>query len=306
MSAADSHGILIVDKPGGCTSHDVAARVRRLAGQRRVGHAGTLDPMASGVLVVLLGQATRLSEYLLRHDKAYTAEVRLGQTTDTDDAEGQIIASSTEPLPAREQVEAALAGLRGEIQQTPPIYAAIKIQGQPAYRRARRGEVLALPARTVTIHRLTLVAWEPPCLTLDVACSAGVYVRSLARDLGQTLGCGAHLAGLRRTRSGPFGIEQATPLDELLAQDAGRAWQRHLLPLDAGLPEMDAWRLTDEESRRLRWGQSIAGPTMQTPLARAYDEAGALLAIVERDSESGLWHPKKVLTYTRDEDATDP
>jgi tRNA pseudouridine55 synthase len=305
MNAGDISGILIVDKPGGYTSHDVVARTRKLAGQRRVGHAGTLDPLASGVLIVLLGQATRLSEYLLRHDKAYTAVVRLGQSTDTDDAEGQVIASSTEPLPTRAQAEAALAGLRGAIQQTPPIYAAIKLHGQPAYQRARRGEALALSARPVTIHRLELVAWEPPQVTLAVECSAGAYVRSLARDLGLALGCGAHLTALRRTRSGPFGLDQAIALDDLLALAAERAWTRRLLPLDAGLADLDAWQLDAEESRRLRWGQKIAGPALRTPLARAYDEAGALLGIVELDSESGLWHPKKVLINTQEDDATD-
>jgi len=304
MSAREVSGILIVDKPSGYTSHDVVALMRRLAGQRRVGHAGTLDPLATGVLVLLLGQATRLSEYLLRHDKAYRAVVQFGQARDTDDADGRVLAIHQGPLPSRAAIEAALPALRGAIQQMPPAYAAIKIAGQPAYRRARRGENVSMPARSVQVYRLELVEWETPRAVLEVECSAGVYVRSLARDLGNALGCGAFLAGLTRTRSGPFSLDQAAALDDLLAQAEGGAWRERLLPLDAGLADWDALYLTQEESRRLMWGQGISRPAAGTALARAYDAAGAFMAIVEFDVTAGLWRPQKVLTGVQDANAT--
>jgi tRNA pseudouridine55 synthase len=193
---AGVRGILLLDKPSGPTSHDMVYAVRRGAREKRVGHAGTLDPLATGLLVLCLGSATRLSEYLAGKDKRYRAQVRLGQTTTTYDAQGDIT-SEAATLPGRDQAEAALEQFRGPQLQVPPQYSAIKRGGQKAYEAARRGEYIELEARPVEFYEITLTAWQPPELTLEVHCSAGTYIRALAHDLGQALGCGAHLAGLR-------------------------------------------------------------------------------------------------------------
>ena len=207
------HGFLNVDKPAGITSHDVVARIRRLSGQRRVGHAGTLDPAATGVLVVALGGATRLIEYVQHQTlKQYRATVCLGVTTTTDDADGEITARHPVPPLDRETVERALAPLRGTIWQTPPMYAALHHEGRRLYELARAGVTVETPARQVHIERLDLIAFDPPLLTLHVVCGSGTYIRALARDLGVALGCGAHLAALRRTAVGMFRIEDALPL----------------------------------------------------------------------------------------------
>jgi tRNA pseudouridine55 synthase len=288
-------GVLNVDKPAGMTSHDVVNRVRRLAGQRRVGHAGTLDPMATGVLVVCLGQATRLAEYLTRHDKGYRATVRLGQTTDTYDAEGQITGEFCGKLPDRDTIESHLGRFRGEIEQVPPVYSAIKMDGQPLYRRARRGESITPASRHVVIHRLDLMAWDAPALTLEIDCSAGAYIRSLAHDLGAALGCGAHLSALTRLRSGQFRLESAHPLDVLLAEADGGEWSRRLLPMDVAVAEFDALELTDDDVTRISYGQAINGPaSRQGELARAYSMQGDFVALVEFDAGDALWHPRKV------------
>ena len=303
LAGSEVSGLLIVDKPAGMTSHDVVTRVRQLARQRAVGHAGTLDPLATGVLVLCLGQATRLIEYLLNHDKSYRAVVRLGQVTDTYDAEGRVVAESAGPLPDRPAAEAALAGLRGDILQQPPAYSAIKVHGQPAYRRARRGEDVALAPRRVTIYRLELVAWAPPLATLEVDCSAGTYVRSLAHDWGRALGCGAHLAGLTRTRSGPFTLAEAAPLPALEAE--ALAFRRRLLPMDAALSDSDALQLDADESRRLVQGQPIAGPPpRRSGPARAYSDAGDFLAVIEFDAACNAWRPRKV--FVRESHANHP
>jgi len=293
------NGILVVDKPARLTSHDVVARVRRLAAQKRVGHAGTLDPMATGTLVMCLGQATRLAEYLAAHDKAYRAVLRLGIATDTYDAEGDITSSiadqDDQPLPDRETVEQALRHFVGEIMQRPPAFSAIKVGGQPLYRRARRGEKVEAKPRRVTIHRLEIAAWFPPHVTLEVECSAGTYIRSLAHDLGHYLGCGAHLAGLVRTRSGPFPLDQAQSLEGLEAESGGRRWCRHLLPMDAALSEFDAHFLDEEQTEAIVHGRPISGPApCQSNLARAYSHQDELVAVLEYDEGRHLWQPKKV------------
>jgi tRNA pseudouridine55 synthase len=214
-------GLVIVDKPSGWTSHDVVARIRRLAGTRRVGHAGTLDPMATGVLVVGVEKATRLLGYLALGDKDYAATIRLGASTDTDDAEGQIQARAPAGAVTRPALAAALAALTGEIQQVPPGISAIKVGGKRAYRLAREGAAPELAARTVTVSKLDLLAAAPEgdYLDLDVAvtCSSGTYIRAIARDLGAVLGVGGHLTALRRTRVGPYDAGSARTLDQLAA-----------------------------------------------------------------------------------------
>jgi tRNA pseudouridine55 synthase len=217
-------GLIVVDKPAGWTSHDVVARLRRLAGTRRVGHAGTLDPMATGVLVVGVGAATRLLSYLVLTDKAYSATIRLGQATVTDDAEGEVTASASAADVNEAAVRAAMATLTGDIEQVPSAVSAVKVAGQRAYKQVRAGEAVKLPARPVTVAQFEAGRFHRPSADLldvdtEVVCSSGTYVRALARDLGATLGVGGHLTALRRTRVGPFTLAQARTLDELSSLD---------------------------------------------------------------------------------------
>lgn len=222
-SAAGDGGILVVDKPTGPTSHDVVARVRRALGTRRVGHCGTLDPLASGVLVVCVGNTTRLSEWLSRGDKVYDAEFRLGWRSDTDDAEGVLTPVDPAPRPDPATVAAACDAYRGWVEQVPPAYCAVKVDGVRSYRRARRQETVTLAARRVRIDRIDVTQYEYPRLAVRVVCGKGTYIRSLARDLGEDLGCGALVAALRRLRVGALGLEDAVGLDALarLAEDGG-------------------------------------------------------------------------------------
>jgi len=208
-------GFLVIDKPAGLTSHDVVQRVRRWAKQRRVGHLGTLDPLATGVLPIALGEATKLSQLLTHGEKSYRGKVRFGIETTTYDREGEVVRECDGPWPERDALEAALAAFRGDIEQIPPPYSAVKTGGQAAYRRARRGEEVVLEPRKVTIRRLELVEYEPPFALLEVDCSSGTYLRSIAHDLGRALGVGGHLWELCRTKSGPFTLAQAVKLDDL-------------------------------------------------------------------------------------------
>lgn len=283
-------GILNLDKPQGWTSHDVVDRVRAVAGQRRVGHAGTLDPLATGVLLVCLGQATRVTEYLMASRKVYRARVRLGITTDTYDADGQVVEQRTVEVD-REAVEAALEEFRGRLLQVPPMYSALKRDGQPLHRLARRGVSVERDPRPVEVHRLEMVGWEPPELSLEVACSPGTYVRALAHDLGQALGCGAHLAGLVRLASGTFRVEDALPVDDLTAERLRSA----LLPVDAALQDHPALHLDEAGARAVRSGRSVDGPPVDgVELLRAYDPDGTFLAVLTYQPAGRCWHPSKV------------
>ncbi|UNX56345.1 tRNA pseudouridine(55) synthase TruB [Georgenia sp. TF02-10] len=298
--------MLVVDKPAGLSSHDVVARVRRLAATKKVGHAGTLDPMATGVLVLGIGRATRLLTYLVGADKEYTATVRLGQATSTDDAAGEVTAAvgAHRILGGAGRVdtgalERALAALRGPIAQVPSAVSAIKVDGRRAYARARQGEEVVLPARPVTVHRLErtapprpAVADGVPVVDLDiwVACSSGTYVRALARDLGRALGTGGHLTALRRTRVGPFTLAGARTLPELAAAVAADAAS----PAPRGLAVMDLTtaaracfpvrQLTEAETRAVRVGQSLrtGSPAAEPPsgpgpgASPGADEAGTV------------------------------
>ncbi len=208
-------GVLVVDKPVGMTSHDVVQAIRNGTGLRRAGHTGTLDPRASGVLVILVGPAVRLSEYVSASDKRYQAIIRLGSTTDTFDADGKFTRSNTPVNVTEAQFEEVLQTFVGEIEQTPPPYSAVKVQGRKAYEMARQGEEVELAPRKIQVHHLEVLEWAPPEVVVDVHCSSGTYVRSLANDLGEKLGCGAYLVGLRRTKSGRFTLRDATPLRKL-------------------------------------------------------------------------------------------
>lgn len=286
-------GLLNVNKPAGPTSHDIVARVRRGTGVRKIGHAGTLDPMATGVLVLCLGAATRLSEYVMASRKVYRAQVRFGVETDTYDAEGTVVASRPVSL-TRAAVEAALDPFRGEIEQVPPMYSAIQQGGRRLYDLARAGQDVPREARPVTIERLELLAWDPPLATLEVACSPGTYIRSLAHDLGQALGAGAHLAALERVTSGRFTIETAVAWDALEAAMADGTWARWLLPADCAVADLLALQLDSAQSDAVRRGQRIPAEDAleEDALARAYDETGAFLAVMERQGPH--WKPHKV------------
>jgi len=292
-------GILNLNKRPGPTSHDVVDHVRRLTGIRRVGHAGTLDPLAAGVLLVCIGRATRVAEYLMAGHKVYRARVRLGISTDTYDAEGMV--TSEAPVEVdRAQVEAALSSFRGVIAQVPPVYSAIKHQGTPLHRLARRGvavEKIPLKARQVEILRLELTAWEPPECTLDLTCSPGTYVRALAHDLGQALGCGAHLSGLTRLASGRFRVEDAVTLEEFAEVAAQGRWAALLHPIDAALARFRPLYVDADAARRLCSGQPIFSPSgeaVDDPLARAYGPDRVFLALVAYDPEADVWRPRKV------------
>jgi tRNA pseudouridine55 synthase len=276
-------GLVIVDKPGGMTSHDVVARIRRLAGTRKVGHAGTLDPMATGVLVVGVEKATRLLGYLTLTEKEYAATIRLGQSTSTDDAEGEITGTGLAAGVSAETLNKAVAGLTGEIQQVPPAVSAIKVDGQRAYRLTRAGAAPELKARPVTVceFAVTEVRRDGDLLDVDaiVRCSSGTYIRALARDLGAVLGTGGHLTRLRRTKVGRYGVEGARTLEQL----AGRL---EMLPLaqaaSAAFPSRD---LSADEARRLANGGRLAAAPQATggPTA-AYAPDGTLIALVTEES----------------------
>jgi tRNA pseudouridine55 synthase len=268
-------GILVVAKPPGPTSHDVVALVRRLAATKRVGHGGTLDPFATGVLPVFLGKATRVVEFHLGDRKRYRATVCFGASSTTDDLEGELEPASGPPA-TREAVESALASVTGTIRQRPPAFSAIKVGGRRAYARARAGESVELPEREVTIHDLSLASWDAtdpmrPIAELDVKCSAGTYVRALARDLGVAVGSAAYLGALTRTASGSFTLERAIGLEEVraLAADGPDGLRPHLLPVDAGLEGFPAIALTREEAAQVARGQYIR-PAAGIPSAAAH------------------------------------
>ncbi len=288
-------GLILLDKPSGPTSHDMVMTVRRGAAEKHVGHAGTLDPLATGLLVICLGAATRLSDYLRDKDKRYRARVRLGQSTNTYDADGEIV-SESRLLPERAAVEAALERFRGVIQQRPPAFSAIKRGGRKAYELARAGQAVELEARPVQIHALALADWQPPDFTLEVHCASGTYIRSLAHDLGQLLGCGAHLTALRRTASGQFDVSEAVALEALQAAFAlGReAWQPYLRPADTAVADWPAVRLSTEDAARIVHGQPVPCAAALSEHARAYNPAGEFFAILRLDPTKNAWRPLKV------------
>jgi len=297
----DISGIFNIDKPAGWTSFQVVSLVRRLSGVRRVGHAGTLDPSATGVLVVCLGQATRLIEYMMEATKVYRAEVRLGITTDTLDATGTPVSQADPSNIGRQQVEKALTAFVGEIDQVPPMFSALKYNGQPLYRYARAQRQVERQARRVTIHRLQLLAFQPPLATIEVECGKGTYIRALAHDLGQQLGCGAHLAALARLRVGPFTLDDACSPPQLEAAFQEGRWQNLLHPADAALPSWPAVTLSEPQERAVRFGQCLAADSLEPgqavendQLCRAYSPRGQLVAILRYDAAAFLWRPVKV------------
>ncbi|GCE27773.1 tRNA pseudouridine synthase B [Dictyobacter alpinus] len=292
-------GILNINKDLHMTSHDVVARIRKLLKQKRVGHTGTLDPEASGVLPICVGQATRVAEYLSESGKAYQATVTFGTVTDTYDAEGTVLRSTDASQLTREQIATVLPHFMGVQMQMPPRYSAIKIQGQPAYKLARAGTEVVMQPRQVKILSLEIVAWENPHLTLAVTCSKGTYIRSLAYDLGEYLGYGAYLTGLIRTRSGPFMLAESVTLAQLAAAQEEGTLQQRLFPADFALQNYPALHLDEQLTRRVTHGNAFAYPNLpnaeQPELGRVYSVNGQFLAIASWDAEQQLWKPKKVL-----------
>jgi tRNA pseudouridine55 synthase len=280
-------GLIVVDKPGGMTSHDVVARVRRLAKTRRVGHGGTLDPMATGVLIIGVNRATRLLTYVIGAQKSYTATIRLGEATVTDDAEGDVTARASAAAVTEESIRSGLAAMTGEIEQVPSAVSAIKINGERAYKRVRDGEDVDIPARKITIYRLDVLAiragGDVVDVDVDVTCSSGTYIRAIARDLGRTLGVGGHLTALRRTAVGGFSLAEAATLAEL----------EERAPDVIGLPMADAARrafqqrtASPDEAKMLSHGSPLDPVGIDGPYA-VFNAAGDVLAIVsEREGRA--------------------
>jgi tRNA pseudouridine55 synthase len=296
MPAPD--GLLVVDKPAGWTSHDVVGRARRLCGTRKVGHAGTLDPMATGVLVLGIGRATRLLTFLVGCDKDYTATIRLGQTTITDDAEGEVTATVSADAITADRLELAVRELTGDLQQVPSSVSAIKVNGERSYHRVRAGEEVDLPARPVTVSRFDVLATREadvdgiPVLDVDVevTVSSGTYVRALARDLGAALGVGGHLTALRRTRVGAFTLDQAHSLEALA--EVGDPEQIPVTPLaDAARAQFAVRELTAEETTAVGYGQRVesAEPGRAEPVA-AFAPDGRLVAVLDESGPRAKAH----------------
>jgi tRNA pseudouridine55 synthase len=281
------NGVLVIDKPAGPTSFDVVRRVRSLLRVKKAGHTGTLDPLATGVLPLCLGDATKIAGFITEGDKAYTAVIRLGVETDTQDAQGKIVSERPVPALGREALEAAVAGFRGKQLQTPPMYSAIKVGGRRLYEMARAGEEVERAPREVTVHALELVDFKERELTLEVRCSKGFFVRTLAADLGQKLGCGAHLKALRRTQSGPFTLQQAIGLDRLEADlERGSAAlaevERRLVSLSDALAELPAFPVSPSLADKILHGLPIeASPRVPDGRVRVVDASGRLLAVAE-------------------------
>ncbi|TYB43425.1 tRNA pseudouridine(55) synthase TruB [Actinomadura chibensis] len=276
-------GLVIVDKPAGWTSHDVVGRMRRLAKTRRVGHAGTLDPMATGVLVIGVGKATRLLGHLALTEKAYDGTIRLGESTNTDDAEGEVTATSPADSVTDAELRAGVAALTGPIRQVPPQVSAIKVNGERAYKMARKGEEVDLAARPVTVHGFTVTEVRRRGELIDVdatvVCSSGTYIRALARDLGAALGCGGHLTALRRTRVGPYDLSMARTLDQL-------AEHLEIIPMEdavaAVFPRRD---VSDDDARKVAHGGRLPAAGLGPGPVGVFAPDGSLLALVEEQGE---------------------
>lgn len=297
-------GILNVDKTEGLSSHRVVALVRKKSGTSKVGHAGTLDPLATGVLLVLVGRAARISEYVMDLPKTYRTTVRLGVATETYDREGAV--TSTAPVHASEgDVRDALSRLTGEIEQVPPPFSAAKVGGERAYRLARRGAAVALAPRCVQVYRIDLLRFEPPDVEIEVDCGKGTYIRSIAHDLGEALGCGGHVLALRRTRVGPFSVESAVDIESLERELDDGTWTQRLQSMDLGLTDLPCLTVDIEDEKDLRHGQGVEieevalaplTPLSDGLLTRGYAEDGSLIGILRYDAERAQWRPKKILS----------
>jgi tRNA pseudouridine55 synthase len=291
------NGLLNVNKPAGCTSFSIVAGIRRLSGERRVGHAGTLDPAASGVLPVCLGQATRVAEYLLQYPKEYVAGIEMGISTDTYDGEGRVTGRGPLHNISLASVEHALRAFEGAIDQVPPAFSAVKIGGRKAYDLARAGQQVILQPRRVHIHNIKVISFDLPYLKLIISCSKGTYIRSLANDLGQSLGCHAYLKDLVRTSYGPFKIEDSVTPDQLQKTASEGHLNQMLYPLDCAFPVSERVYLDESQAVSVEKGLDVPlGIQSQSSKGYccAYTTDGRLLAVMKFVTENGLWHPEKV------------
>ena len=294
-------GILVLDKPQGVTSMDMVRLAKRLTRVKRVGHAGTLDPIATGVLPLCFGQATRLMEYLVAGRKLYRAEFTLGSSTDTYDALGEVTATGDYSGVTREQVEARLAEFTGAVLQRPPMYSAVKHEGKRLYELARAGVEIDREPREVVVYSAVVLEWSPPAVQLEVECGQGFYMRTLAQDLGVSLGCYAHLSKLTRARAGPFPLEDAISPDTL--ESAGESWLDLLEPPDAAVTRMAPIALEPAAERHVRNGQAVSVPSAgvyakHLEERRAYSTEGRFLGILRFNRPDGLWRPEKVFALT--------
>ena len=292
------NGVLVIDKPKGWTSHDVVNKARRILQEKSIGHTGTLDPLATGVLVLCIGKATRLVRYLESDDKEYTAEMRLGSLTDTQDSSGVVVESRAYLPPTEEQVRSVLKGLLGETFQRPPAYSALKVNGIPSYKLARQGAVREHPERTITIHAIDLIEYCDPVIRFSVHCSKGTYVRTLCVEIGEQLRAGGHLTALRRDRAGRFSLENALTMEMLADRAASEQLQSALLPLSAVLQGYPAVTVSGLDAERIGHGNAISIPpaaalSPEAGPVRILDHSGQMLAVARlRD---GALRPEVVL-----------
>lgn len=281
------HGVLLLDKPEGLTSNHVLQRVKYLMKAHKAGHTGSLDPLATGLLPICFGEASKVSSYLLNADKHYTTVARLGSTTDSADSTGEVLKTFSVPDLSREDVEQVLQRFRGEISQVPPIYSAIRKDGKRLYELARKGVDVEIPERQVTINRLALADMVEGALTLEVSCTKGTYIRSLVRDIGEVLGCGAHVEFLRRTGVDPFRHPKMTTFDEVLQLADENRLEERLLTVDEALVDMPALNISEHDSTRLKSGQRVRfdePPEASFTLVRIYDHCGDFVGIGESNN----------------------
>jgi tRNA pseudouridine55 synthase len=288
-------GALVIDKPIGMTSHDVVKVIRQGTGIRRAGHTGTLDPRASGVLVVLIGPAVRLSEFLSASDKRYQAILRFGVATDTYDTEGkQVGETKSVDHITEDDFQNLLRDYEGKIAQVPPAHSAVKVNGEKAYNLARRGEEVHLEPRMIDVYNLEILEWAPPEAVIDVYASSGTYVRSLANDLGSDLGVGAHLTGLRRTKNGQFTLRDAVRLQDLKETFEVGDWYKHLIPAADTLADWHTLDLSPDDMEKIKYGQRIPAEQGSSGWARGLSEQGDLIALLEAAEGDDTWQPRKV------------
>lgn len=292
------NGVLVINKPRGWTSHDVVNKARKILQEKQIGHTGTLDPLATGVLVLCIGKATKIVRYLEADDKEYTAELKLGSTTDTQDADGKVLETRVYTPPSSEQVRDAINSFQGSINQRPPAFSALKVNGVPSYRLARQGTLQELAKRPVTIHEIRLLDYADPIARFTVRCSKGTYVRTLCADIGERLGMGAHLISLIRTRSGRFGLEHALTIEQAETLAANGQAEQALAPLNDALGDFPLMIIKESDARRISHGNAVtvqAGLELPAPSGpiRVLDRDGRLLAIAR--SGDGMLKPEVVL-----------
>ena len=303
MTQLSADGILVLDKPAGISSMDVVRRIKRASGMRRVGHGGTLDPMATGVIPICLGRATRMMEYMFDSSKEYLGEVRLGISTDSYDAEGEIISRSDPSGVEREDIEDVLNRFLGQIEQVPPMFSALKRKGKRLYELARQGIEVEREPRSMTVHSIRLEDWNPPVATVHIECSRGFYMRSLAHDIGVQLGCGANLKSLTRLRTGRFRIADAVSIETAQRSFEEGSWPELLVGLDSVLGDLRAIIVGEREQTNIQNGRPV--PLSEYDIAprsdeqfRAYSLDGEFIAIMRFDASDRCWRPNKVFNVS--------